>query len=268
MGILNRLNTLVRASLGDITDRVSDPGAKITLVLHEMDSHIKAARREIQDLLVTEKRLEAEHAKLKTGERQWEDRASKAVKLGDDNLARQCLYRKFEAEKSAEDLSREIEEGRTHIRGLLKASRRLEARIKSLRIQEKSFKNAIRKGGSGNAFAEFQRMENSVEGQLAESELDAELDPTVRALEEEILKQRLADLENAVKADDELLKIKDRIFEHGESDKNSPETEDAPQNDKRGVLQEELDAIRRQLNDEWESGNSLEDLERRYEDPQ
>ncbi len=269
MGILNRLNTLVRASLGDITDRVSDPGVKITILLHEMDSNLKAARREIRDMLAMEKRLDAELAKSKAKAAQWKELASKAVKLGDDDLARQCLYRRFETEKSSEDLSLEIEEGRTHIRSLLKASKRLEARIKTLRIREKSLKQSAGTRGMKKAFDRFQKMEDSVESESAERELDAELDPAARALEEEILKQKLADMENAAKAEDELFEIKARISDQTETpgsaakkELNKPGSETDPGwSGQNADLQKELDAIRKQLQDEWESENSLDDLE-------
>ena len=277
MGILTRLNTLAQANLGELTDRVTDPGAKVTLLLHEMRNHLTTAKREIRELLVLEKRLEREHEKLQSKSKNWEERATKAVKLGDDELARQCLYQRFEVEKTAKEVSAQLEESRTYVRRLLAASKRLEARVKSLHMRENTLKTKARGGASTDAFAEFGRIENSIEGQLAESDLDAELDPGAKALEEEMLKNRLSDLERSSQADDELARLKNQVssvdsdgsaggIAHRKPGSSPSESQELAGDDE---LQNELDAIRHQLTDEWKLEDSLEDLKRKLdkEDP-
>lgn len=277
MGILTRLNTLAQANLGELTDRVTDPGAKVTLLLHEMRNHLATAKREIRELLVLEKRLEKEHKKLQSKNKNWEERATKAVKLGDDELARQCLYQRFEVEKTAKEVAGQLEESRAYVRQLLAASKRLEARVKSLHMRENTLKAKARGGASTDAFAEFGRIEDSIEGQMAENELDAELDPGAKALEEELLKNKLSDLERSSQADDELARLKKQVSSphangsavgvvYRKPGSTPNRSEELAGDDE---LQTELDAIRYQLTDEWKLEDSLEDLKRKLdkEDP-
>lgn len=181
------------ANFNALLDRLDDPRKEIDLTIAEMEEQLRAARREIVSGVASEKQLRKKVDDLDAEVARWERRAELAVRHGDDALAREALRHK---RRLGEDRDR-AEALRAEQRGLaLELKSDLERMEKTL--GEVKAKRGIlaakvgqaRAGGGvehlgarpgSDAFAEFRRMEEQIEGVeaaiVAEREVSEALAP-------------------------------------------------------------------------------------------
>jgi phage shock protein A len=101
MGILDRMSRLIRANINDLIDRAEDPEKMLNELLREMESSIRDARMQVANMIAQEKELEADLQQAQRDSREWERRAELAVNAGKDDLAREALRRRRDAESIA-----------------------------------------------------------------------------------------------------------------------------------------------------------------------
>lgn len=101
MGILDRMSRLIRANINDLLDRAEDPEKMLNELLREMDANIREARTQVANMIAQEKELEADQREASRDAREWERRAEMAVTAGKDDLAREALRRRRDAESIA-----------------------------------------------------------------------------------------------------------------------------------------------------------------------
>ncbi len=101
MGILDRMSRLIRANINDLIDRAEDPELMLNELLREMETNIRDARMQVANMIAQEKELEADLQDAQRDSREWERRAELAVTSGKDDLAREALRRRRDAESIA-----------------------------------------------------------------------------------------------------------------------------------------------------------------------
>jgi phage shock protein A len=101
MGILDRMSRLIRANINDLIDRAEDPEKMLNELLREMETNIRDARMQVANMIAQEKELEAELQEAQRDSREWERRAEMAVTSSKDDLAREALRRRRDAESIA-----------------------------------------------------------------------------------------------------------------------------------------------------------------------
>lgn len=99
MGILDRMSRLIRANVNDMIDRAEDPEKMLNELLREMDGSIRDARVQVANMIAQEKEIEADLRASQSDTREWGRRAELAVESGKDDLAREALRRKRDAEE-------------------------------------------------------------------------------------------------------------------------------------------------------------------------
>ncbi len=210
MGVLSRLNTLIKSNLNAAVDRMSNPAREIDILVAEMEDALKAARQEVQQNLASEKLAIKQRDRLLQEAKEWEDRAARAVKAGDDNLARKALEQKAQLDTQAEAAERSLHEQEAYVDQLSESLKELEARVKEVKLRKNTLKQqakmtagrAGKKGGS--AFSDFERLSSKVDAMDAESQLDAELSA---------LSSKDADVDRKIRALDKDTKIDDALAE-------------------------------------------------------
>src|SRR5512137_235353 len=115
MGVLSRLNTLIKSNLNAAVDKMSNPAREIDILVAEMEDALKAARLEVQSNLASEKLAIKQRDRLLQEAKEWEDRAARAVKAGDDNLARKALEQKAQLDTQAEAAERSLREQEAYV---------------------------------------------------------------------------------------------------------------------------------------------------------
>ena len=220
MGILGRINSVIKSNLNDVLDKMTDPAKEIDLVIHDMVESEKKAKGELVDSVAAVKRTEKKVAPLQEEADRWLKRAKQAVEAGDDELAREALREKAVAEKQVADMETILAEQQTYADQLRSSLRGLSLKIKEVQARAGTLKEkarAAKRGGSaldgGGAFQEFARLEDRIESFETEVELTGQLDG--KDLETEAKFRQLEGEKKDPKVEDELAALKKKLEEGG-----------------------------------------------------
>jgi phage shock protein A len=99
MGLFKRLQDIITANLGDAVEGSDNPEPLLRQAIVEMDAAIREAKQETARAMAAEKLAANELADSERQSRDWQSQAEKAVRGGDDALARKALSRKQEHDK-------------------------------------------------------------------------------------------------------------------------------------------------------------------------
>jgi phage shock protein A len=95
------MSRLIRANINDMLDRAEDPEKMLNELLREMEGSIREARVQVANMIAQEKDLESDLQEAQRDGYEWGRRAELAVGSGKDDLAREALRRKRDAENIA-----------------------------------------------------------------------------------------------------------------------------------------------------------------------
>jgi phage shock protein A len=217
MGILDRITRLVSSNVNSAIDKMSDPGKEIDQLVLDMEGQLRKARLEVQTALAQEKRHRSRAEELLKKSREWEERAERAVRAGDDGLAREALKRKADIDRDGAEATRGLVESTAYAEQLTTALKQLEARIQEVKSRKETLKAKARASRGKNALGssaidEFDRLHGKVDAIDAEAELDEEL----AALRHEDSKSRevekkLEDMSRNKDLDDRLAALKAKL---------------------------------------------------------
>jgi phage shock protein A len=100
MAILDRISRLVRANINDLIDQAEDPEKMIDQIIRDMQTNITTARAQVASMIAQEKELEADLNESQELVNEWNEKARRAVTAGKDDLAREALRRKHDAQEN------------------------------------------------------------------------------------------------------------------------------------------------------------------------
>jgi len=231
MGILGRMNDIIRSNLNELVAKAENPEKLLKQAILDMEDHIRKARKQVLDTIAAEKTLEKKRLAVLDKARRWERRAEMALRSGDEDLARQALQRKADQDATAAVMEEQVKVQREYV-GALKQSlasmdERLRdararkgaliARAKAARARQKTAKavSGDKTGGTAKetrAFDTFERMEDKVLELEAQAEAYLEMaEPGAATAEDPTLDARFAAMETDMDMDAQLAKLKEQI---------------------------------------------------------
>lgn len=218
MGILGRINRVIRSNVNELVDRMSDPAKEIDLLIVEMEEGLKKAREEVVSTTAMAKRTELECKRLEEEVERWQRRAEQAVRAGDDQLAREALGQKMTVDQELGAAGRAHQEQLAHIAELKGSLKALEIKLKDVKLRKESLKQRARaakegkKGlAGGKAFEEFDRLESRIEAMEEIGEIDASMEAREAATAAKFA--RLEREAGHPEMEDELAELKRRMAE-------------------------------------------------------
>ncbi len=232
MGIFDRMGKVISSNLNSLLDKAEDDKKLLELNLEEMAEQLKAGRLDVITAVADEKRLRKKSEELTAEVAKWEKRAELALKTDDEALAREALKQKkrCEGELSAAEKAR-TEQRDTALR-MKDELDRMEQKLEALKLrkgtiaarasQARAGSESLGARGGSNAFDNFRRMEEKIEGREQESLAMAEIEDALGTREKRDLEDKFRDLErglgevrSASKVDpaieDELAALKKRV---------------------------------------------------------
>ncbi len=141
MGILDRLNRLIRSNLGDALE--GGGRGSFRSALKEMESSLREARRQQAEMRRDERDLIEAVREARDSADKWEERAMLALQNDDEDLAREALKEKNQALRKSDRLREELRDHRSHMEDI-EAS--LEALEMKLQGQKRRLKEASSRG--------------------------------------------------------------------------------------------------------------------------
>lgn len=210
MGIFDRMGKVISSNVNALLDKAEDPKKSLDLILEEMKEQVRAAKKEIVDGIAAEKVLRKKTDELDAEVEKWERRAELALKADDEKLAREALVQKKRVIGDRDRAEAMRGEQRAAVLNMKAEMERMEAKQRELEAKKGTLaaqlKQAKAGGGAeglgakpgGGAFAEFRRMEEKIEGSVAEAAAAREVDDALRGggLSASELEAKFAQLEH------------------------------------------------------------------------
>ena len=216
MGILDRMTRLLRANVNDALDRAEDPEKMLDELLREMGQEIRQARGQVAAMIAQEKELAADKAEADRISAEWQRRAELAVDQGRDDLAREALRRKRDADENAHVYGEQLTAQQQTVSRLKNQLQELEAKYRQSQSKRDALIARSRRARAqqqvsetmttlpeSSATAEFERFERRIRTSEAKAAASEEL-ATVG------LDDDFAELEQDFGVDDELAALKAR----------------------------------------------------------
>lgn len=239
MGIFDRMGKVISSNVNALLDKADDPKKSLDLLVDEMKDQVRAARKELVEGVAAEKVLRKKVEDLDAEAEKWEKRAELALKAEDEKLAREALVQKKRVVGERDRAEALRAEQRSAVLNMKTELERMEAKQQEFASRKGTLASQIKqakagggteslgaRGSSGGAFAEFRRMEEKVEGQVAEVAASREIEDALRGggLSNADLEAKFAALEGGAggargsddrpggpEVDDELAALKKRI---------------------------------------------------------
>jgi phage shock protein A len=238
MGIFDRMGKVISSNVNALLDKAEDPKKSLDLIVEEMKDQIKAAKKELVEGVAAEKVLRKKVDDLDADVAKWERRAELALKAGDEKLAREALVQKKRVVGERDRAEALRAEQRSAVLSMKAELERMEAKQQELNARKNTLGAQIQQARSGggaeglgakaagsSAFAEFRRMEDQIEGHVAEVAAHKEVEDALQqeGLSREELEAKFAQLEHGGSAkspmdksgnpeiDDELAALKKKI---------------------------------------------------------
>ncbi len=192
MGIFDRMGKVISSNVNALLDKAEDQKKSVDLIVEEMKDQIRAAKKELVEAVAAEKVLRKKVDDLDTDVQKWERRAELALKAEDEALAREALVQKKKIVADRDRAEALRAEQRAATLNMKRELDRMEAKQQELEVRKATIATQLRTakagGGteglgsksSGGAFAEFRRMEDKIEGQVAEAAAAQEIDEALR----------------------------------------------------------------------------------------
>lgn len=198
MGILDRLSRLIRANINDLIKRAEDPEKIIEQALEDMRTTLRDARMEVAETMAELKKLERDQSSYAEQVRAWELKAAEALKGEREDLAREALKRKQQAQALADGFAQQVAKQSDMVNQLTTQLKALEGKIqeaeakKALLIARKKgveaaetvrkFESKVDAHPAVNAFDDMERRIEAMEdkhaalSEMDKSDIDKELD--------------------------------------------------------------------------------------------
>lgn len=220
MGILGRINSVIKSNLNQLLDKAEDPEKILNQTVVELEGEVKLAKKEVVSCLATQKVMEKKRDGLLEDARKWEEKATLALKADDEELAREALRRKQRALGEADDVEEARRKQEAYVEELKSSVVQLEAKVEDLKLRKGTIAAQVRQarraperadmaaGRYGSKhFEDVERMTSRVEEMEAEVEASSVLDDG-KSVD---LDKKFRDLEKTSALDDELAALKAKL---------------------------------------------------------
>lgn len=189
MGIFDRFKRVVSSNINDLINKAENPEKMLNQLIIDMNQQMVESKKAVAMAIADEKKIERELLEQKRQADEWERKAVMAVKAGRDDLAKEALLRKQEAENYYNQLRPQWESQKAAVEKLKETLRMLQnkideasrkkniliARAKRAEAQEKIQKTLTSMAGNTSAFETFDRMAKKVDEIEARAEANGEL---------------------------------------------------------------------------------------------
>ncbi|MEZ4368537.1 MAG: PspA/IM30 family protein [Kofleriaceae bacterium] len=177
MGIFSRIGKKANAAL----DKAIDPAREVDMAILELEEQRKKALAELVSYKATAKQMQQDIERYRTKAAEWEQRAMKAVRAGDDEAARQALREQKNCLVEATKIKRDHDEAAGYAIELNKSRKVFEVKLQQLKLRKGTLALQIaagRAGGDafgndGSVWDKFQAAEDRIDEETVASEVDA-----------------------------------------------------------------------------------------------
>ncbi|MCF8061241.1 MAG: phage shock protein PspA [Deltaproteobacteria bacterium] len=222
MGIFTRFRDIVSANINAMLDRAEDPEKLIRLMIREMEDTLIELKASCAGAMAETRKVERQLTEARNRERQWEERATLAVRKGRDDLAREALTERRRHADRAASLEQDFEQCGALTEQYQEDIGQLEQRLNTAREKQrmlvqrhvhanrkKQAEQEIRRMDGSDAVRRFEAFEQRIDRMEAEADLVnlGRRGPLEQAFDElsvdEDIEQQLRDLKSSLSRNEE-----------------------------------------------------------------
>lgn len=216
---LNQFSLVMRSSMTTLREKIEDPERMLHQLVIDMQEELDRVRASVAEAVADEIQLRKRTERERQDANVWMQRASDAMKRGDESTAKSALEQKLSAEKRADQYGADHDRQKTEVGKLQSSIADLEDKIRQAK-QKKTLLTArmtraastqkinktLDRTHSKSAFAQFSRLEAKVEREEAVSEAWDRMEGKDPDAEE--LKRQFEKEEKEQKLNEELQRLK------------------------------------------------------------
>ena len=230
MSVFSRISTVFKANVNDALTKAEDPEKVLNQLTIDMNAQLVDTKQKVAAAIADEKRLQRQYQETAVEAKGWEGKATVAVEKERDDLAREALARRNEAQQLADEYKIQWDKQRQAVDQLKEHLRALELKIAEAnrkkhlliaRQKRAKAQKAIHETMAGmkdsSAFDTFDRMEQKVGDMEARADAAAEM----ADFEKDSLEDEFAALEKTNNVEDDLAALKAKVGNGNESEKAS-----------------------------------------------
>jgi phage shock protein A len=187
VGIFSKISKGISNKANAALDKAIDPEKEVDMMIMELESQRKKALEELIAYKATAKQMDQDIAKQDEKATHWEQQAMKAVKAGDDELAKKALAEKKRAQVEKAKITKDRDEALSYAIELNRSRKAFETRLQILKLKKSTLATqlAAARSGSNNPFGHddevWERLERAAEkidDEAIRMEVDSALDGT------------------------------------------------------------------------------------------
>jgi len=133
MSIFGRLFKVGQANANKVIDNLEKPEVMLDQAIRDQQKHIAEAKQSVQAVIATERQVKGLLDQELNNKQLWENKATMALKSGNEDLATKALVRSEEHEGKATSLQPQWETQRKEVEKLKAGIRKMEEELAELR---------------------------------------------------------------------------------------------------------------------------------------
>lgn len=259
MGLLDRINRVVRANVNSLVSGAEDPEKILEQAVSDMQEELIRIRQAVAQAIATQKRTERQQAQATSTAEEWYRRAQLALQKNDEGLARDALTRRQSYADTAKAMQAQLVQQNEVVTQLKQNMVKLESKLAEAKSKKDLYIARARSAkasqqmhdllgqvGSSGALSAFERMEDKVMQLEAQSEAIAELGT-------DDLEKQFAALEGGSEIDAQLTAMKSQMLEGNSAAANLPPSQaHSTQSNSASTnpVDNELEQLRSQMRDQ------------------
>ncbi|HNP84897.1 MAG: PspA/IM30 family protein [Chloroflexi bacterium SZAS-1] len=217
MSIFTRITDLLSANINALLDSAEDPERMADEYLRQLNSELYEAKTSVASAMADAHRLNMKEAQYLAETESWQNKAAAALNANNETLAKAALARKVDAQKLAEQYTKQSDAQDEQVAQLQDALVKLETRIaetrakreliiaKKNRAQTQEAMQRVARGVSNtSALDKLDQLEQRVDDRLARAD-------AMSKLEAGTLESKFQDLEREQEIDAELAELKRKL---------------------------------------------------------
>ncbi|MBQ8107171.1 MAG: PspA/IM30 family protein [Ruminococcus sp.] len=224
MAVFQRIGDLIRANINDLLDRAEDPEKMIKQLILDMEKELANGTEVLGKAMASQKQMQKNLEKSRNESAGWENKAKLALKAGDQDLAKQALAKKVNADNQAAEYQKLYDQATAQVTTVKAQVDALKLKLDEAKTRQatliarsqmadaqKSMSKAIGNIDSTSAYSKFNKMEEKITAKEAEAEAYAEITGAG-----DLVNDPFKDLESASAVDAELARLMAEMNEDAE----------------------------------------------------
>lgn len=188
MAIFQRLGDLLKSNINDLLDKAEDPEKMVKQIIIDMEKELEKCTETLGEAMGSQRQIKKQLEKAQADSKSWEDKARLALKNDNQDLAKQALAKKVNADKQAVEYQKMYDECTAQVDTIKGQVDALKIKLDEARSRQstliarskmadtqKAMAKTLGNMDSSSAFNKLDKMEERIENKEAQAQAFSDL---------------------------------------------------------------------------------------------